>query len=137
MAMFCQADLEFLGPNDDLRFAVDGRWSSTGEPRTPVGANRVFDFTKVPALRFDHITPGRSANIALAIKHEGEAECYGFGNLSYADARLSRPVWRVDQASIKVRVTVVAGNGERVRKTFVIDNPDLTLDAFTLSAGDS
>jgi hypothetical protein len=133
-ATFCQADVEFLDASKKrVLFGVDGRWSSTGEPVQILSSGRVFDFSKVPALRFDHITPGKSAWLAIAVKNDGEAEFYGFSNISYAHPKLNNPEWRLEGKSVPVRVTVVAGQGERTTKEFVLLNPNEGVANFKLS----
>lgn len=132
-AIFCQADVEFVDSvTERTFFTLEGRWSSIGEPVQLLKGDRVFDFSKVPALSFDHIAPGKSARLAVAIKIEGQSEFYAFSNLSYAFPKLDNPEWRIESMESAFRVTVTAGNGERVTKQFKLLNPSRDLADFKL-----
>lgn len=131
MAMFCQAEIEFLDPHTRRAMVtIDGRWSSTGEPIQVLKRDRVFDFSKVPALRFDHIAPGKSARLAVAIKNEGQSEFYAFSNLSYAFDKLDNPAWKIAHSRSPMRVSVTAGNGERSTTEFTLRNPSRRIADF-------
>ncbi len=135
-AVFCQANVEFSDASGSRRlFSLDGRWSSTGEPTQLISSGRIFDFSKVPALRFDHISPGKSAHLVVAVKNDHQSQFYGFSNISYAFPKLDNPDWKVSSNSSRVRVTIVAGNGESVTKEFVISNPNGGLADFSLAVG--
>jgi len=104
MSLFTIARIKFLDfdTNKEI-FSLDGRWSTTGEPLQTIsngfGTNQAFDYSKVPGLRFEHILPGESSNLAVAVKIGGESSFYGFSNYSYAFDFFKNEEWKLDRDS--------------------------------------
>jgi len=136
-ALFCKAKVEYFNENGSNLFSssFDGRWSSTGEPVMQVGNERHFQYNRVPDLRFEHIMPGDSSNLAIAIKINGDQEFFAFDNVSYAylsDA-FRDPNKKVSDRLCKIKVQVTSVDGIYPKKYFWIHNPSSRLNGFKIS----
>jgi len=138
LSQFTRAKITFGSGTSAV--SVDGRWSSTGEPLDAIftqGTNglmfagNIYSPTKVPGLRFEHLIPGQSENIAIAYKNKGDAEFYAFSNESYAH-NFKNPAWKLDGDNMIVQIVLSAGNGEYLKKSYKIRNPSTEIDAFVI-----
>lgn len=136
-AIFCKAKISFEDVNgfELLPNKLFGRWADTGEPVTASqdGA-RYFQYQLVSGLKFNHILPGESSNLAVAIKWEGEKEFYGFDNESYAFLANG---FRDDDKKIKnsciLKVQLTTTDGRYREKTFKINSPSTHINNYKLT----
>jgi hypothetical protein len=59
--------------------------------------------------------------ISIAVKFEGEPDCYIFTNESYLFPRWQNPSWRIPPGQYRLRVTVYYERG-RAEKDFELSN---------------
>ena len=59
--------------------------------------------------------------IALAVKYEGQPECYIFSNESYLHHAWSNPAWRLNSGKYRVLITVLYERG-CVQRAFALAN---------------
>jgi hypothetical protein len=69
--------------------------------------------------------------MSIAVKFEGELECYIFSNESYYFPKWQNPAWRLDSGRYRVRVTVYYERG-RVEKDFELRNDGPSRDQVRL-----
>jgi len=134
-ALFCRAYIKYIGPDDNhelISGPLSGRWSSTGEPVLQVGNQRHFQYNRVPDLRFEHIMPGDSVNLAVAVKINGDQEFYAFDNVSYAylHEAFRDPNKKMDKKTCDVLIKIVTTDGFYREKKFRICNPTQQLGNF-------
>lgn len=120
-------------------FTMPCKWTGKPEPLEPVYDPQkrifgyVFDTTKIPDAQSINIAPGEEGEaLDVAIKRNGEKECYGFNALSYAPRY--QPGWkdpskRIDLPECIVRVVVTSGDISKT-KDLILKNPDTSLDDF-------
>jgi hypothetical protein len=82
----CRVTLTFRSLSDNTEMTMAGRWSSTPQPLTPTeGGGLQFDITKLPqSERLDLSADAEGESVAVAIKHDGDHEAFGFTAQSYA-----------------------------------------------------
>lgn len=136
-ALFCRAYIDYLGVDDGcdlIQGPLSGRWSSSGEPVLQVGNERHFQYNRVPELRFEHIMPGDSANLAVAIKINDDDVFYAFDNVSYAylENAFRDPTKLIKKSSCFVTVRLVTADGFYPGKKFKICNPNRELSNFRI-----
>jgi hypothetical protein len=78
------------------------------------------------------IPPGGSASINVAVKHQGDRQCYGFNNRSYGFPQWRSPQQRLDCICAVVRVIINFEGRPHRSPAFVLDNPDASVANFTL-----
>jgi hypothetical protein len=59
--------------------------------------------------------------VSLAVKFEGQSECYIFSNESYLHPAWSNPAWRLSPGVYRVDVTVFYGRG-LAKRAFTLRN---------------
>lgn len=135
-AHLCTAQVEFLD-SDRGNFLIDpmdARWPRfQAEPIDPkTGA------LNVGAILIPHretIPPGDSASINVAVKFEGDLQCYGFNNRSYGfqdEGQWRYSKQRLDSTSAYVGIVISFEGKEYRSPDFVLDNPDSSVASFTL-----
>lgn len=116
-AFACTATLQIL--SDDGRETrvgpVPARWPYHPEPLTQVGTPQgvvmVLDFARMMAARRVDIHNHEAQQLTVAVKYEGEQDCFLFTNESYGFLRWSNPDWRIGQGKHRLRVTVYYEQG--------------------------
>lgn len=120
-------------------FTMQCKWTGKPEPLEPVYNpqrgifGHVFDTTKIPDAQSINIAPREEGEaLDVAIKHDGEKECYGFNALSYAPQY--QPGWKdpgkkIDLPECIVRVVVTAGDISKT-KELILKNPGTGLSDF-------
>jgi len=135
-ALFCRAQIKYLNNQNSeiIPNFLDGRWASTGEPVIQVGNERLFQYNRVPDLKFEHIMPGQYCDLAVAIKHKDEKEFYAFDNISYAfmNVGFRDPDKKIDEKICNLEVQIISSDGIYRKKSFVIHNPSDKLNTFKL-----
>jgi hypothetical protein len=120
-------------------FSMPCKWSGKPEPveliySPQAGGNiYVLDVTKISEAESTNIAPGKDGEVLdVAIKHNGEIECYGFNAQSYAPQ--AQPGWKdpnkrisLPQCLLKVKVT--SGDISKA-KDFTLKNPDKAIENF-------
>ncbi|MEM4379496.1 MAG: hypothetical protein QXL01_02265 [Thermoplasmatales archaeon] len=126
-AWSCQATIEVL--SEDGRHSLFGpipaRWVSQPEPIVSfISAGNVIHFpdvAKMIAGRKIDIHSHEDQKIVIAVKFEGETDCFLFTNESYAFPRWSNPQWKLGQGRYRLRVTIYYERG-RAYSDFLIEN---------------
>ena len=132
--------LEYSASDGSLpKFGFDGRWSGNPEPvqmRVVNGQLQlVFDPWLVHTGRFKAIVSGAGWEaVALAVKVQGDDDCYGFTNESYQiDPSNDKDHWRLSKyrlpkGTYRVTATAVSGEVRSKPEVFVLhnDGPDRT-----------
>jgi hypothetical protein len=74
----------------------------------------------------------------IAVKHEGETQCYAMTGETYLkslDSRiLHNTLFSINRQKFRVSVHAISGIHYSKPKTFVIENPGTSLDQFRISA---
>jgi hypothetical protein len=120
-ATFCRARISFgdLGSKAP-RFTIDGRWTSMGQPVVPVPGGMLLDLNAALVVPREHINPGDSADLAVAIKREGMFDCFAFNNRSYAHNWMN-PDWHLEPRTYWIRVEVVSGEVLAVQVFYLVN----------------
>jgi hypothetical protein len=104
---------------------IHARWPSQPEPLIPavVGSQQInlLDFARLMNARKVDVHSHEEEYISLAIKFDGQSECYIFSNESYLHPAWSNPAWRLNPGTYRVLVTVFYGRG-RAQRTFTLSN---------------
>jgi hypothetical protein len=108
---------------------VMGRWSSSPELLQKIAIQTpkevividIPDLTKLPYGRRLDLIPGRKEPICIAVKFDGEEECYIFSNESYLVApsphtRWRYPPWKLGKGIYYIVITIVSGNIQKKKK---------------------
>jgi len=113
----------------------DGRWTNQREPGFYL-ANGMLqpDPGLILVPHREDVFAGQPATIDVAVKLDGDGDCFGFNNENYlvADHRLADHL--VGQGVSRVVVRIAAGELVRVAE-FHLHNPGTTLNDFVLTAG--
>jgi hypothetical protein len=131
-ALYCSSEITFHYLNDgqpvvDQPMTV--RWVRSPEPvasRIVDAANLnetrffIFDFSKpLVQLRMD-VYPGEHELLDVAVRFEGESDCYGWNNESYLH-NWRNPLWRLPRGRYLVKV-VVSSSGQKCVGVFRLVN---------------
>lgn len=104
---------------------VKARWTSQPEPLLPVvaqgRAENVLDPGRLMQAQRMDVHGHSEEPISVAVKFEGEPDCYIFTNESYLFPRWQNPSWRIPPGQYRLRVTVYYERG-RVEKDFGLSN---------------
>ena len=127
-AWACQATLEVVA--DDGKFTVLGpiaaRWTSLPEPilavGLPGGIVQVPDVAKMLTARRIDVHNHEEQVLAVALKFEGDDDCFLFTNESYAFPRCSRPEWRLPRGRHRVRIALHYDRGREVTDFWLENN---------------
>jgi hypothetical protein len=119
-AWACHASIELTAEAGGFRILpIDGRWSAHPEPVAPAagpsGQVLLLDHAKILTGRRIDVHGHMPLELCIAIKFEGEADCYLFNNDSYVFARWQNPAWRFGLGDYRLRVTLSSEVG---RDTF-------------------
>jgi hypothetical protein len=110
----------------------DGRWVNQREPGQYLSGGKL---QPDPGLIFvphrEDILAGESAVLDIALKLDGDTDCYGFNNLNYMDSSHRLAEHRVEQGTCRVLVRVVSGDYVRVEQ-FELRNTGTSLKGFSL-----
>ena len=131
-AWSCRAKLDLLDTEGRLVIGnINARWTSKPEPRarTGPGGMLLFDWSLVPQGRLCDVHEHYPELLVVAIKEEGESDCYLFSNESYRDTtwRLKKPDWRVPKGEYRLRVTLLYQR-KPVCEEFRVSNNGPSLD---------
>lgn len=114
-----------LNGNRVIADPIHARWPSQPEPLMPaVEGNQqvmLLDFARLMDARKVDVHSHEEEYIALAIKFDGQSECYIFSNESYLYPAWSNPAWRLNSGTYRVLVTVFYGRG-RAQRAFTLTN---------------
>jgi hypothetical protein len=116
--------------------AIQVRWTSHPEPLVPVVAEgqptNMLDPAKVIAAGNVDVHGHDDQQFALAVKFEGEEDCFLFNNQSYALPRWKNPTWRLPPGDYRLCVTVYYERG-RLQRDFGLRNGGPSRDELALS----
>lgn len=133
IAHSCQAIIEVYNIDNPQQRAIKdiiyARWSGTPELvqtvaiPTPQGAATLYvpDITKLPQGRRMDLLPGYKEGIDVALKFDGDPECYIFSNESYFHPQWKNPKWKLDPGKYRIRVKLFSGS-LRKEKHFLLIN---------------
>ncbi len=120
------------------KFSFEGRWSSNPAPRQfrLVNGERheIFDPWLVQRGRFlDIVSDSKPEPVAIAVKFEGEEDCYGFTNESYEPNHLRDAKRKLPKGKYIVTATAISGEVSSEPVQFLLHNDgtshsDLWLD---------
>jgi len=128
----CEAHVVLRSRRDGSTVEFPGKWSATPQPiqTLAIGDRPVefYDPQKVPAALTCTVPPTDSGEaIAIAIKHGGSSDAYGFGPDLYAaphPAPLRTPGLALPDPEYDVTVTVTAGQIEEVGHFVLLNRGD-------------
>ena len=138
VATGCRVSVRFTSRSDGVSLHIDGRWSAAPEPlrwETAAGGT-VFAAELVPSgFRLD-VQPGADEVVAVALKDDGDASAFAFGQWSYRvpDLKL-KPWWELPHDEYDVEVVARAG-GIEARRSFVLHNAGTTAGGLKLTTSD-
>lgn len=119
---------------------VYARWPSQPEPLAPsvVGNQAVNlpDFARLMNARKVDVHSHEEEYISLAVKFDGQPECYIFSNESYLHQAWSNPTWRLNSGTYRVLVTVFYGRG-CARRAFSLVNERIARNSIELDYSDA
>ena len=135
----CRVQMVFEG-NDFKLGPIEGRWSTTPEPvRVDIRDGQVTTFIDASLIPLGHrwtLAPDEAgADLAVAVKTQGQQECFAFNGWSYLHPRWSNQEWRIPKGTYRVRVTASSA-GASVERTLTLVNESESLDGFRIT-GDS
>lgn len=122
-----KATIEVFNPDGTLAIAepIYARWPSQPEPLVPAVAGNqptnLLDPARLMNARKVDIHAHEDEYISLAMKYDGQPECYIFSNESYLHHAWSNPAWRLASGQYRVVVTVFYGRG-RAQREFTLAN---------------
>jgi len=116
------------------KFTFDARWSENLAPLRTLrvnGEERVeFDSYRIHTGRYLDIASGEhSEPVAVALKQEGDDNCFGYTNETYeGGVARRRSEWRLPLGNYKIVATAVAGDVQSEPAEFILhnDGPSLT-----------
>lgn len=117
---------------------IVGRWSSQPEPTSrtgPMGFPLFNSSLWVQGQRCD-VHEYNSENIVVAIKYDGEEECYIFNNDSFRDSTWGgkKPDFEIGTGTFRLKITVLYAR-KPVISEFVLVNEGPSIDQLTISKG--
>ncbi len=142
-ALQCRAAITFLSSDnrqDIFGRAMEGRWanspepmrlpslSSDGQPMPDAPPSVVL----LPSFRGVVVYPGESEILDIAIRIDGDDNCYGFNNEAYLCTPIWRsPNWKLLPGAYLVKV-VVTSSGQKCIRWFSLINQASARTAFRL-----
>lgn len=132
-AWACSATLEVFREEASPAIISDvyARWTSQPEPLLPVVAQgqvgNVLDPARIMQARRMDVHGHHEELVSVAVKFEGEPDCYIFTNESYVFPKWQNPAWRLPAGRYRLRVTVLYDRG-RTQKEFELRNDGLSRD---------
>jgi len=134
----CHVKLAFIdSETNETKFQpILARWSPTPEPLRITEIGGQLKQVVEPALvvageRYSLDPTDEGANVAVAVKHEGENEAYAFNGYSYYYPKWSNPDWKLPQGEYIVRATAISGQ-ESVSREFKLVNRGVNFENFRL-----
>ncbi len=126
-ATLCRAEVSFGDLQSSApRFKIDGRWTSIPEPVHYTADRTIADLGLALAIPREHINPGDHAEVAIALKKDGDLDCFAFNNRSYLyPPNWSNPEWRLERGTYWVRVLVTSGEVQAQGSFYLINTGDL------------
>jgi hypothetical protein len=117
---------------------MEGRWANSLQPTpTPVVDTNgnvslfIHDPERLSAGSRVDIYPGESALLDVAVRFQGDTDCYGWNNETYfAQPYGKNPSWRLASGVFLVKVTITS-TGRKCEGVFRLIN-DVPYDAFRL-----
>lgn len=129
-ALQCRGTITFhhLDKRDLFDRGMAGRWCSSPEPVPMQGMTshgeqfQIFDLVRLSTESRIDVYPGESELLDIAVRLDGDAECYGWNNDSYFCSPLWRnPNWKLDPGRYLVKVTITS-SGQKCVGTFRLVN---------------
>jgi hypothetical protein len=124
----CQVTMEFASRSDGSRVNARGKWSARSEPFAivPAGAAalaQVFDPERLPQTMTFDVSPSTVGEpVAVAIKHNGDAQAYAFDPEIYVHGNLRNDAFELPHEAYGVTVTAHAGEIKSEPRLFVLHN---------------
>jgi hypothetical protein len=137
-AWACTASVEVFQRDGSRTITGDviARWTSQPEPLLPVvtqgQVGNVLDPARVMQARRVDVHGHSEEPISVAVKFEGEQDCYIFTNESYLFPRWQNPSWRIPPGRYRLRVTIYYERG-RAEKEFELRNEGISRDDVHMS----
>lgn len=137
----CEVQLDFISRDEEETYIslMPADWSSTPEP-----FGRIYDPSDLSIKAFPDIAKkanrwtldirptGRGESIAVAVKHEGQKECYAFNSESYFGATTGKPWcierYKLDSEEITVNAYLLSGGISREPLRFRLINKGTCID---------
>ena len=114
---------------------IQARWPSQPEPLMPaITGNQsvtLLDPARLMNARKVDIHSHEEEYIALAIKFDGQSQCYIFSNESYLYPAWSNPAWQLNSGTYRIQVTVFYSSG-RAQRTFTLTNQRVARNSIEL-----
>lgn len=133
-AYLCTAELEFRPDQagENIFPPISARWPRF-QPQ-PIASGATLDINAVLIPHRETIPPGEHAFLDVAIKHQGDRQCYAFNNESYfyADKTWRHPDRRLDAERIFVRALVYVAGKRHPSEWFILENRDASVASFAL-----
>lgn len=126
-AWVCTASIDVfrLDGSRAITGGIIARWTSHPEPLLPVVAQgqveNVLDPARLIQARRMDVHGHSEEPVSVAVKFEGDPDCYIFTNESYLFPLWQNPSWRLSPGRYRLRVTVYYERG-RVEKDFELSN---------------
>lgn len=133
-----KATIEVLGANGSrvISDTIQARWPSQPEPLIPAVAGNqqmnLVDFARLMNARKVDIHSHEDQTISLAIKYDGQPDCYIFSNESYLHNAWLNPAWRLGAGEYRILVTVFCERG-RVQRAFTLSNHGTRRDGIRIA----
>jgi hypothetical protein len=127
-ALQCRAAITFHNIDDETDIfgrTMEGRWTNIPEP-IPIGFVTDSNNRRVALIPAEYhgvdVYPGDSEYLDIAMRADGDEECYGWSNESYFCTPLWRnPKWKLDRGRYLVKV-IVTSSGQKIARWFRIEN---------------
>ena len=136
-AWSCKGTIEVLG-KDRVRVVpepIHVRWTSQPEPLMPAIAGNqsvsIVDFARLIIAQKIDIHSHEDQQFSVALKSDGQPECYIFSNESYLYTSWANPAWRLGPGEYYLRVTIFYDRGRLIR-SFTLKNLGTTRDSLKL-----
>lgn len=134
-ASLCRASLTFCDAvTGTARFTLEGRWSSRREPLIYLPGQAPFPDpgAALTGHRETIVQGDPPHSIVVAIKHEGDVNCYGFNDRSYLSEGGRNPEWALPEGRYLVRCEVAFEEGDAATD-FLLGNRGEHRDGLALS----
>jgi hypothetical protein len=124
-AFMCRALLTFKYENGDKVYLPEmlGRWAGTPEPLVPIVINGKLELavSMIYARDYIDIPSGSKTTLDVALKLDGDEQCYGWNNESYTKRDFRNKDWELDRGVYIVEVRVNT-NGREFNQSFKLFN---------------
>jgi hypothetical protein len=135
-ALQCRGEITFhnLDGQAYIRKPMPARWASSPEPiaNQIIDHNQnvqfyILDFARPTTESRIDVYPGEEQVLDLAVRFDGEPDCYGWNNYSYF-YNWRNPDWKLPSGRYLVRVTVTSSGQKCVGKFRLINNVNSLAD---------